>query len=161
MDNLVESKNFVEDLGQFLIGFLKPQRYSFYFQNQELYFEDVFSAYGAMPMFLCDKQELIETYNQAINNIDKLEYPLKAQVMLTPQMGTFFGCSVQVQHNLVTNELLVNDNDYYNGLIELVAKTILSQKHLLVDGKKIHLDMLYNHYQNCLMNILKRSGHKI
>lgn len=156
MNNQI-SKNFEEDLSSFLTGYIKQHKAQYIFQNQEVFSDEVFSVNGFLPMFICDKQGLISTYLKAINPILPQNEQVYAQIHIQPLAGTLLNWTCFVEHNFKDEESLISSDPIYENLVLLVAKNILAQPTFIADGNKVYLDNVFKQFQNCMIDIIKKS----
>jgi hypothetical protein len=151
------SKNFEEDLSSFLTGYIKQHKAQYMFQNQEIFPDEIFAVNGFLPMFICDKQMLVSTYLKAVNHVLAPQDQIYAQIHIQPQQGSLLNWTCFVDHNFKEEESLISSDVVYNNLILLIGKNILAQPTFVADGNKVHLDNIFKHFQNCMVDIIKKS----
>lgn len=104
----------ITDIEQSLTTIFENSEYEFYFDNENLFTDEVFKNNTLLPLFLFDKQKLI--YRFCDENFGENHY---AQVILQENNDAFLNFMVQIEHNL-------NNTSQYVLLVKFITSLILA-----------------------------------
>jgi hypothetical protein len=156
-------KDFVDDLKNILISYLKPLNLEFsLFETEEsssvrFSVDEAFMKIGAMPLFLYDKQSFIDEYLSENSELFTEDCePFASVNFFTNYDNSYFNTKIDIEHNLfVNNHCYEQENNLYDGLLFALAKTILTQKDLLIRNNSVSLTPLYEKFKEFMIPSLE------
>lgn len=156
MDNTqISQTDLVAELKQVLIGYLEPLNLTYFFAKEPLSLDELFMKHGGMPMFLYDKQPIVDKFIKNINaQVGEEKYFAKL-VLKNDENDSYFGFGIEVLHNLTDNNHYTNITVHFQELVLLLAKSILSASVFVIDKENmqhVYVDGAYkklvNHRNN-------------
>jgi len=158
-DSLVH--NMIDDLSKFLVSYLEPLKLEFSLGEQEILLNEAFMVNGCLPLFMFDKQNILNAVVQLLNKQNperKNSFYAKIK-FINEENDNYFGILPEIEHNLISqddedNEAIYNPHifyhNYYLVLNELI-KSVLSDKNLSISKNGvIPLDHLYNSFRQSI-----------
>lgn len=136
-----------EDVAEMLNNYLKELCVKFTFECENIHLHELFMYNGCMPLFLYDKEKMINEYINELNE-DKSLLNIKnywAKLIFIEEKDlkepSFFAGVYKINHNLKENE------QEYNNLVSLLVSSILNQKSFKVENGKIEISSLFNKFE--------------
>lgn len=142
------------ELHELLAGYLKHLPVEFCLSNQILSPTEIFMKNGLLPLFIYDKQPVIDKYVARLNqNEENKDSPFFAKLVFKEkQKDTYLGFVPELQHNLVLNNGYYIDIKPYYGLLEELGYAILNSSALASEGKVFHLDNIFEIMAKAIKN---------
>lgn len=147
---IIENKDFIKDLETTLQGFFTPHlpHLKFYISGEEIYCDEVFNCECLLTMFVFNQNDLIEEFTNYFNKKHTTHFFsrfifIENEALLINVEPVFI--SNLHQQKMVTDTHTI-EHTYYQELLLLLIKSILTQQNFSFNNHIIYLDSFYQKF---------------
>lgn len=138
--------SFQKDLSDILFSYLKKYKLNFYLNDKKIPSKQVFNEY--LPLFIYDKENLLKTFLQQINQLEKTCFHLS--FIVNRDENSPLKVKYNLFHNFTNNTLsdyddyiINNDRFFYTKTLLHLSENILKDNRFIIEKNKIYLDNFF------------------